>query len=280
MSIEPWYYSAPVEKMRIPREPTPLDYASTQTRHGFLYPSSWAFFYGYSSRWYGGIPTLIGKTTSRRMCRAWEDIGRGDRDHGCKECAREQCRDDRSSLIIRKTEWSGHFYAVNQTLVQTLANMFCAYVYMPITALKERNRRRSGCKGNGRWKTRTAPGKHATSTFPDCRARRPATTHSGSTPHLLSCTMLGPLAQRNARVMRDIKARQGVAANEVIRRAYLYVARNQTLPPQVRHQAQLQLNTFDKYTRPSTIKNRCAETGRGRGVMSEFALCRVSSPMS
>ncbi|KAF7352927.1 Mitochondrial 40S ribosomal protein [Mycena venus] len=81
-------------------------------------------------------------------------------------------------------------------------------------------------------------------------------------------------AMRNARVMRDVKAREGVLKNEISRRAYLYVARNTTLPPQVRHQAQLQLNTFDKYTRPTTVKNRCSETGRGRGIISEFALCR------
>jgi small subunit ribosomal protein S14 len=80
----------------------------------------------------------------------------------------------------------------------------------------------------------------------------------------------------NIRVLRDIKARHGVQANEIARRAYLYVARNQSLPPQVRHQAQLQLNTFGRYTRPTTVKNRCAETGRGRGIMSEFSLCRVS----
>ncbi|KAG6885353.1 hypothetical protein C0993_002829 [Termitomyces sp. T159_Od127] len=78
----------------------------------------------------------------------------------------------------------------------------------------------------------------------------------------------------NIRVLRDIKARKGVQANELARRAYLYVARNQALPPQVRHQAQLQLNTFGRYTRPTTVKNRCSETGRGRGIMSEFALCR------
>lgn len=79
----------------------------------------------------------------------------------------------------------------------------------------------------------------------------------------------------NIRVLRDIKARNGVNANEILRRAYLYVARNQNLPPQVRYQAQLQLNTFGKYTRPTTVKNRCAESGRGRGIMSEFGLCRV-----
>ena len=81
----------------------------------------------------------------------------------------------------------------------------------------------------------------------------------------------------NARVLRDIKARYGVRANEVLRRAYLYVARNETLPPQVRFQAQLQLNTFGKYTRPTTVQNRCTATGRGRGIISEFGLCRVRS---
>ncbi|KAF8729797.1 hypothetical protein AX14_006005 [Amanita brunnescens Koide BX004] len=78
----------------------------------------------------------------------------------------------------------------------------------------------------------------------------------------------------NIRVLRDMKARNVVRANEVVRRAYLYVARNETLPPQVRHQAQLQLNTFDRYARPATVKNRCYETGRGRGIINEFGLCR------
>jgi len=78
----------------------------------------------------------------------------------------------------------------------------------------------------------------------------------------------------NIRVLRDIKARHGVNVTEIARRAYLYVARNQSLAPSVRYQAQLQLNTFGKYTRPTTVKNRCAESGRGRGVMSEFALSR------
>ncbi|KAF8492969.1 hypothetical protein F5888DRAFT_1651529 [Russula emetica] len=78
----------------------------------------------------------------------------------------------------------------------------------------------------------------------------------------------------NARVLRDIKARQGVADNEISRRAYLYVARNHSLPAQVRYQAQLQLNAFGRYTRPTTVKNRCTATGRGRGVMGEFGLCR------
>lgn len=78
-----------------------------------------------------------------------------------------------------------------------------------------------------------------------------------------------------ARVLRDIAARKGVQANEIERRAYIYVARNQSLPSEIRHRAQLQLNKYGRYTRPTTVKNRCTETGRGRGIMSEFGLCRV-----
>jgi small subunit ribosomal protein S14 len=104
-------------------------------------------------------------------------------------------------------------------------------------------------------------------------------------PGLFACICQLPLCSAptsmpNIRVLRDIKARNGVRANEIARRAYLYVARNQTLPPQVRHQAQLQLNTFGRYTRPTTVKDRCSETGRGRGIMSEFALCRVRNILS
>jgi small subunit ribosomal protein S14 len=83
-----------------------------------------------------------------------------------------------------------------------------------------------------------------------------------------------PNFRPNIRVLRDVQARSGVKENEVMRRAYLYVARNETLPPHVRHQAQLQLNAFGRYTRPTSVVNRCTESGRGRGVMSEFGLCR------
>ncbi|TFK29299.1 mitochondrial 40s ribosomal protein [Coprinopsis marcescibilis] len=77
-----------------------------------------------------------------------------------------------------------------------------------------------------------------------------------------------------ARILKDIKARVGFKDKELLRRAYLYVARNETLPPQVRHQAQLQLNAFPANTRPTTVKNRCVISGRGRGIMSDFGLCR------
>lgn len=50
---------------------------------------------------------------------------------------------------------------------------------------------------------------------------------------------------------------------------------------QVRHQAQLALASkqiFPNKTRPTEVKERCTETGRGRGVLSRglpFGLCRV-----
>ncbi|PWN46620.1 glucocorticoid receptor-like (DNA-binding domain) [Violaceomyces palustris] len=78
----------------------------------------------------------------------------------------------------------------------------------------------------------------------------------------------------NSKVLRDMASRQAVQSNELIRRAYKYIARNTTLPQRVRHQAQLQLNLFPNKTRPVAVKERCTETGRGRGIITEFGLCR------
>lgn len=110
----------------------------------------------------------------------------------------------------------------------------------------------------------------------------------------------------NIKVLRDIQRREAVQATELQRRAYLYLARNTALPtrvsrpghngtlkhrlspffwlsgiPQVRHQAQLALASrqiFPNKTRLTEVKDRCTETGRGRGVLSKglpFGLCRV-----
>ncbi|PWN37479.1 uncharacterized protein FA14DRAFT_117951 [Meira miltonrushii] len=78
----------------------------------------------------------------------------------------------------------------------------------------------------------------------------------------------------NARVLRDMTKRQSVTSHELLRRAFKYVARNTTLPFRVRHQAQLQLNQFPTSSRPVEVKERCIETGRGRGILTEFGLCR------
>ncbi|KAH7100558.1 hypothetical protein BKA62DRAFT_705807 [Auriculariales sp. MPI-PUGE-AT-0066] len=78
----------------------------------------------------------------------------------------------------------------------------------------------------------------------------------------------------NIRVLRDMNKRKAVHGAEVLRRAYLAVARNMTLPSQVRYQAQLQLNQMPKNTIPTCVKNRCVESGRGRGIIGEFGLSR------
>ncbi|EOR04911.1 hypothetical protein E3P92_00215 [Wallemia ichthyophaga] len=70
----------------------------------------------------------------------------------------------------------------------------------------------------------------------------------------------------SSRVLRDIHRREMVAKREVQRRSFLYVARNTTLPSQVRHQAQLTLNSFESASRPTMIRNRCKVTGRGAGL--------------
>ncbi|CAD6571219.1 MAG: 40S ribosomal protein mrp2, mitochondrial [Cyphobasidiales sp. Tagirdzhanova-0007] len=84
----------------------------------------------------------------------------------------------------------------------------------------------------------------------------------------------------NIRVLRDVQRREAVQSTELLRRSFLYLARNESLPQRVRHQAQLALasrSIFSNKTRPVSVKERCTETGRGRGVLSKglpYGLCR------
>ncbi|CAF9930815.1 MAG: 40S ribosomal protein mrp2, mitochondrial [Heterodermia speciosa] len=59
------------------------------------------------------------------------------------------------------------------------------------------------------------------------------------------------------------------------RQALRYIIRNTTLPGRTRAQAQLQLSQMHCYTRPTQIKNRCIEGGKGRGVLGkDFRMAR------
>lgn len=85
-----------------------------------------------------------------------------------------------------------------------------------------------------------------------------------------------------SQIIRDARLRFSVEANEVKRRALLYIARNATLESQVRHRAQLQLHNMDGNTRPGRVSNRCMETGRGRGELGDplrgtVVLCQTDS---
>lgn len=61
------------------------------------------------------------------------------------------------------------------------------------------------------------------------------------------------------------------------RQALRYIIRNTTLPPRVRAEAQLQLAQTHSYTRPTQIRNRCILGGKGRGILSDFKMSRVSA---
>ena len=68
------------------------------------------------------------------------------------------------------------------------------------------------------------------------------------------------------RNLRDQRKRESAKQFEVQRRAYLFVARNTSLPATIRHKAQLGLNALNNGEgRLTAVKNRCIETGKGRG---------------
>ena len=60
------------------------------------------------------------------------------------------------------------------------------------------------------------------------------------------------------------------------RQALRYIMRNTLLPQRVRVRAQLELSQMHAYTRPTQIRNRCIEGGKGRGVLRDFRMSRVS----
>ena len=64
------------------------------------------------------------------------------------------------------------------------------------------------------------------------------------------------------------------------RQALRYIIRNTTLPPRMRAQAQLELSQMHAYTRPTQIRNRCIDGGKGRGVFRDFNMARVSLRVS
>ncbi|OMJ08624.1 putative 37S ribosomal protein mrp2, mitochondrial [Smittium culicis] len=77
-----------------------------------------------------------------------------------------------------------------------------------------------------------------------------------------------------ARVYRDIMKRKLVVEKETELQVYRYMSRNTQLPVRARMMAQLALANTDKNAFPTNVRNRCLETGRGRGIMSDWRLCR------
>lgn len=83
-----------------------------------------------------------------------------------------------------------------------------------------------------------------------------------------------PSTYLNGRIIRDNYKRQQMAENEVQTRALKFIARNNALPQRMRLEAQIQLTQMPNATRSTQLKGRCVDTGRARGVLRDFRLCR------
>lgn len=77
------------------------------------------------------------------------------------------------------------------------------------------------------------------------------------------------------KAFRDLLCRRLFAEHEVERQSNLYIYRNPELPLRVRLEAKKRIEALPTNAHPTKIKNRCIETGRGRGVFRAFGLARV-----
>lgn len=80
----------------------------------------------------------------------------------------------------------------------------------------------------------------------------------------------------STRMVRDNFKRHKIADEEVNRVALRYIARNTQLPVRTRIEAQLQLDAMPGYTRAHQASNRCVLSGYGRGIITDFRMCKVS----
>ncbi|CED84617.1 mitochondrial 40s ribosomal protein mrp2 [Phaffia rhodozyma] len=103
-----------------------------------------------------------------------------------------------------------------------------------------------------------------------------------------SSTTMFPTASRlygliqtglKARVVRDMKTRQTFERTEAMRRAFLFIARNTTLPDTIRIRAQQRLSLLPGNSSPARIRSTCIMTGKQKAVYRDFKLTRFSMRM-
>jgi small subunit ribosomal protein S14 len=75
-------------------------------------------------------------------------------------------------------------------------------------------------------------------------------------------------------VLREKKRRQTVAKFKVRRQALLEVIRDAKATDEARDAARAKLQKLPRNASPSRLRNRCAITGRPRGVYRKFGLGR------
>jgi len=77
-----------------------------------------------------------------------------------------------------------------------------------------------------------------------------------------------------ALVNRDKKRRKTVKKFSVKRKALMDIVNNQSISLEDRYEARLKLQKLPRDASPVRLRNRCALTGRPRGVFRKFGLAR------
>ena len=76
-------------------------------------------------------------------------------------------------------------------------------------------------------------------------------------------------------IEKDKQRRQLFQSNELKRRQYKLIIENLALPAELRAQAVISLNNLPRSSSPVRLRNRCALTGRSRGVLRKWRMSRV-----
>jgi small subunit ribosomal protein S14 len=79
---------------------------------------------------------------------------------------------------------------------------------------------------------------------------------------------------KTALINRDKKRRKTVKKFAARRAELLALANNQKLSPEERYEARMKLQKLPRDASPVRLRNRCALTGRPRGVFRKFGLAR------
>ena len=79
---------------------------------------------------------------------------------------------------------------------------------------------------------------------------------------------------KTALVNREKKCRAAVSKYAARRKELQEIIRNQKVAPEDRYAAQLKLQQLPRDASPVRLRNRCALTGRPRGVYRKFGLAR------
>jgi len=79
---------------------------------------------------------------------------------------------------------------------------------------------------------------------------------------------------KTAVINRDLKRRDTVKKFAAKRAELMAIVNNQKLSPEERYEARLKLQKLPRNASPVRLRNRCALTGRPRGVFRKFGLAR------